>query len=233
MKKSAYALMFGFAGACTASFVACGGSSDASEVGSGTGGGQSSTLGGASTGSTTTGGQAQAGGSSAETGGVAATGGSATSLQTGGSAASGGSNGTGGATSAAGGTATSGGASATGGATGAVDLVQTCVDVCNLLAGRTTPLECVPADCAGTCNTTYTKLYNAVPACGNDYLAMLKCGATQPADSWTCYPVKYLTVNINLPVPPSALATDPCYNEFQKLFQTIMGNIMTCPAALQ
>lgn len=224
MTKSAYVLMLGFAGACTVGFVACGGGSDTV---SNTGAGGEAATGGATGQVTSTGGKSQVGGSAAGIGGSTATGGSAMSLPTGGAATGGASGNTGGTSSA------TGGAAATGGATGAADLEQTCIDVCKLLEGRTTPLACVPADCAGTCDVTYTKLYKAVPACGNDYLAMLKCGATQPADSWSCFTASSGTASISIPVPPSSAATDPCFTQFQKLYLTIIQNYAACSGALQ
>ena len=253
MKRMAYISTLLLTAVCFPSLlVACGGSS---EVGGAAGastsmGGQTAT--GGTTGVLATGGLASTGGTVAGTGGVNATGGSATSQPTGGAASGGAASGgaaSGGASSAIGGSSNTGGSSlglggttgvaggsATGGSTSPTTAVveQTCEDVCSLLATRTTPLACVPADCVGTCNSTHTKLYGAVPACGDDYFAMLQCGVNQPADTWTCYPVVYGTlVNTNIPVPPSALATDPCYTQFQQLFLTIMGHLTACGGALQ
>ena len=248
MKRIAYVTTLLLTGVCFPSvLVACGGSSDVS----GAVGGSASVGGQTATGGTSevlaTGGLTSAGGTLAGTGGVNATGGSATPQPTGGAASggaatggtsslAGGSSNTGGSSHGLGGTTGVAGSSATGGSTSATTAVveQTCADVCSLLATRTTPLACVPADCVGTCNSTHAKLYGAVPACGDDYFAMLQCGVNQPADTWTCYPVIYGTlVNINIPVPPSALATDPCYAQFQRLFLTIMGHLTACGGALQ
>lgn len=91
----------------------------------------------------------------------------------------------------------------------------------------------MPADCVGTCNSTYTKLYGAVPACGTDYLAMLKCGVSQPADSWSCFTASSGTTSISIPVPPSSAATDPCYAQFNQLYLTILGHLTACGGALQ
>jgi len=210
MKRAAYVPTF-LVASCSAAlgFVSCGGSEDS-------GGG--------------------AGGTAAVGGG--ATGGKGTTNTTGGTVSNGGGeSATGGATVAAtGGTTAAGGASSTGGAamggTGALDIQEACDKECAVMATRSPPLDCVPADCLTTCNSSYTKLYAANPDCGNDYLGMLRCGVTQPADSWYCFTVSAGTMVISIPVPPSKLSTDPCYAEFQKLYFTMLSNLTTCGTAL-
>jgi hypothetical protein len=121
-----------------------------------------------------------------------------------------------------------GGSSSTGGSSGTSVIEQTCNNVAALLGTLTPPLSCTSQYDVATCTTTYTKLANAAAVCGSGYLALLQCGENQPAQSWTCYTQSFTfggtSVNINIPVPPSAAATDPCYSQFQTLFLTILGN---------
>jgi len=217
MKKTAYFSVLAFTGICVAvGLVACSGSSDVTTRG------QVST-GGTSTAAATSG-QVATGGTQWATGGAKATGGSATSQPTGGVGGTGG-------TSALGSSAVAG-SSATGGST-SMSVEQTCADVCSLLATRARPLvNCVPADCVGTCNSRYAKLYDALPACGYDYLAMLQCGATQPADSWLCNEIYDWGVTFIYPSPLGA-STDTCSSQVGKLLQTMMSYAQTCGRAAQ
>jgi len=209
MKRAAYIPTFLVAGCCAAlGSVACGGSEDSGGAAGGT-----AAVGGGATGGN---GSTNLTGGVSNGGGASSTGGAAVAA-TGGTPAAGGASGTGGA--------------ATGGAS-ALTIQEACDQECAAMATRTPPLECVPADCLTMCNSSYTKLYAANPVCGNDYLDMLRCGVTQPADSWFCYTVSIGTTFISIPVPPSKLSTDPCYAEFQKLFMTMMSNLTTCGTAL-
>jgi len=213
-------------------FVACGGSSDAG----GGDGGATSTGGISNTGGTKSAAGASATGGSKAVGGSSATGGAATGgvRNTGGATTNGGANATGGVTSAgganaSGGVTCAGGASATGGSSGTSVIEQSCSNVAALLASRTTPLACAAQYDVNTCVTTYTKLANATAdgVCGNGYMALLQCGETQPADSWTCYVLNAVigttAININIPVPPSSKNTDPCYSQFTALFGLIVS----------
>ena len=228
-------------------FVACGGSSDAGggDGGATSTGGNTSNGGISNTGGTKSTAGASATGGSKAVGGSSATGGAATGgvRNTGGATTNGGANATGGVTSAgganaSGGVTSAGGASATGGSSGTSVIEQSCSNVAALLASRTTPLACAAQYDVNTCVTTYTKLANATAdgVCGNGYMALLQCGETQPADSWTCYVLNAViagtAININIPVPPSTTNTDPCYTQFQSLFTTIITHA-ACQTALQ
>jgi hypothetical protein len=151
--------------------------------------------------------------------------GGGTTVASGGTGAPGGAS-AGGGTTSSGGAAITGGApptagAATGGTGGTVSSDETCAAVCDLFAGRTTPLTCVPSPCLGTCTTKYNAVVVADAVCGGAYLALLNCGVSQPADAWQCYsPV----AGVSIPVPPSATATDPCYAEFQTLYLAVLGS---------
>jgi hypothetical protein len=100
--------------------------------------------------------------------------------------------------------------------------------VCALLASRNPRLACEPDPCADSCVTTYTELVAANAACGSGYLNLLACGATKPADSWSCLTI--LTVNI--PVPPNTAEPDGCQTEFTAFSNVIIANFATCGAVL-
>ena len=244
MRNSSYAASLILGSCVVLGLVACGGSSDAgggaggaTATGGNTGNGGIGNTGGtkSSAGASATGGAKAVGGTSAAAGG--ATGGT---FGAGGATTNGGANATGGVTpaggtNATGGATNGGGASATGGSSGTSVIQQSCSNVAALLASRTTPLDSAAQYDVATCVTTYTKLANANATCGSGYLALLQCGETQPADSWTTFTLQGTfagtSININIPVPPSTTNTDACYSQFQSLFTTI---IMTpaCQTAL-
>ncbi len=237
MRNSTYTVASVFGLAIAVGLVACGSSSTAG--GSGTGG-TSATGGGVSaSGSPATGGLAAAGGSKA-TAGASATGGSkaigggssAAGAATGGIRNTGGMAVAGGAT-ATGGTAAAGGLSSTGGSSGVSVIEQTCDNVAALLGTLSPPLSCTSQYDVTSCVSTYTELANADATCGSAYLDLLECGENQPASSWTCYSLSFGTININLPVPPSATATDACYTQFNSLFSKITGTAACLSAVSQ
>jgi hypothetical protein len=73
-------------------------------------------------------------------------------------------------------------------------------------------------------------LVAANAACGSTYQELLTCGATKPADSWTCYTSTLLS--IDTPVPPSSAAPDGCATEYAAFLATVLANIVTCGPAL-
>ncbi len=242
MRNSTYTASIILGSAVFLGFVACGGSSDAGDGA----GGISATGGSANNGGIGNTGGAKSGAGASATGGAKAVGGSSAATggakNTGGAMTNGGANATGGATTnggntESGGATVDGGASSTGGTSGTSVIEQSCTNVAALLASRTTPLDCAAQYDVATCVTTYTKLANATAdaACGNGYLALLQCGETQPADSWTCYVLNATiggtTININIPVPPSTTNTDPCYAQFGALF-TLIATKAECQNAL-
>ena len=251
MRTLAHATLLAVCVSTLAVLVACGSSSNSD--GQATGGAAASTGGNLNVGGTkatggaiATGGTIAAGGATTSTSAVAtggaatggvATGGAATGgAATGGSPAIGGTATTGGnapvgGSSSAGGTATLGGSTGTGGSTGVSDVTQMCSDVCTLLAGRSPQLTCVPTDCVGTCNSTFAKLRGAKAACADDYAALYQCGLGQPVDSWGCLTLG--GVNIPTPFPQGSpqAKTDPCYAEYQALYNVIIAN-MQCLTAL-
>jgi hypothetical protein len=144
-------------------------------------------------------------------------------------AATGGLVSTGGSKAAGGTRASTGGSTAVSDAGGNPEVEAMCSDVCALLANRNPPLECVPADCAATCNRTYTQL-SSKAVCSDAYAALYECGLAQPASDWECYTVAAGTFQIDIPVPPRSANT--CGTEFQTLYSAILTNLTTCGAAL-
>jgi hypothetical protein len=208
------AVLAGFVG------VACG-SSDNSGGGATISGGTAGRLAQAGVGGTL-GGSTARGGASAGNGATAGGGAANTGGNGGGAPSTGGRANTGGRST--GGVATTGGVA---GAAGASGIDQTCQEVCDLLA--TTSLTCVPNPCLGTCVTKYNNVQAANATCGADYRALLECGATQPASSWECYPIPLTSTSIAVPQHAQG---DPCYSQFQALYNAVLANFATCGTAL-
>lgn len=191
-------------------FAACGSSTDSTTTAVGGAGsiGGSPAAGGQGTGGT----DGNSGGAVAATGGaIAATGGSVSA----------------GGTSA---TSATGGSAAAGGTATASDAVTMCDNVCKLLDKRDPLLACMPTDCVAACNSTYTKLASAKPACSDAYVALYQCGLAQPASSWECFTANGGTVAIDIPVPPSTKGT--CDTQFNALYSILLFNMNTCGAAV-
>jgi hypothetical protein len=70
-------------------------------------------------------------------------------------------------------------------------------------------------------------LVAANPICGTDYQALLACGATKSAASWTCYTLGTTTT----PIPPTTAAPDGCLAEFTTLSLVLLAN-PACVTAL-
>jgi len=123
-----------------------------------------------------------------------------------------------------------GGESATGGTGGTMSAEETCAAVCDLLASAATPLQCIPDPCPGTCVSEYARLVAADqqiptgPVCADAYLAVLNCGLSQPAESWTCFQIPQTNPPVTIPLPPYAAETDPCYVQYSTLYLAILGS---------